>query len=123
LDEDEVERIHSLVAAAAGIDTDRGDRLEVSRLGRDGRWQTGASADVAIGGMAPARPVAADAGRGNGVARSAWMKLALVALVGLLVGVMLALASRRRPRALKAAEREAVLNKMQSWLAEGSVQP
>lgn len=123
LDEDEVERIHSLIAAAAGIDPERGDRLEVSRLGRDQRWQTGASADVAIGGVVPAGPVAADGLSNNGVSRSAWMKLALVALVGLLVGVMLAFASRRRPRALKAAEREAVLNKLQSWLAEGSIQP
>jgi len=123
LDENEVARIQSLVAAAAGIDTDRGDRLEVSRLGRDERWQTRASADVAIGDVGPAGPAVADGVSNNGGSRPAWLKLSLVALVGLLVGVMLAFASRRRPRALKAAERDAVLNKMHSWLAEGSIQP
>ena len=34
LDDFEVERIQTLIAAAAGIDTTRGDRLEVSRLAR-----------------------------------------------------------------------------------------
>jgi len=120
LDENEVERIHSLVAAAAGINPDRGDRLEVSRLGRDERWQTGASADPVVSGDVPAAPVVAAGASFKGITQQAWIKLALVALVGLLVGIMLALASRRRPRALKAAEREAVLNKLHSWLAEGT---
>lgn len=123
LDEDEVERIHSLVAAAAGLNPDRGDRLEVSRLGRDERWQTRVVAEAPLDDAVPADAVV-DSGAANAVAaQPAWIKLALVALVGLLIGIMLALASRRRPRALKAAEREAVLSKMQSWLAEGGSQP
>jgi flagellar M-ring protein FliF len=120
LDENEVVRIQSLVAAAAGIDVERGDRLEVSRLGRDQRWTSSAREP------APAASAESDwsvdtAAIGKAKAAPAWTKFALIALAGLLVGVIAAIASQRRPRVLKEAERDAVLAKLKGWLAEGSM--
>lgn len=120
LDENEVVRIQSLVAAAAGIDAERGDRLEVSRLGRDQRWTSSARvpAPVASAGSDWSADTAAI---GKAKAAPAWTKFALIALAGLLVGVIAAIASQRRPRVLKGAERDAVLAKLKGWLAEGSL--
>lgn len=121
LDENEVARIHSLVAAAAGLDADRGDRLEVSRLGRDQRWLSAPSTvpEKAASGTSDWNAQAGSIGASS--TPKTWMKLILIALGGLLVGVIVAIASQRRPRALKSTERDAVLAKLRGWLTEGSM--
>lgn len=125
LDEQEVARIHSLVAAAAGVDVERGDRLEVSRLARGKGWN-------AVRGPAPElgdRPAAATAApptqsvalapaRGLFAGREFWL-WGLIGLVGVLLGAIVAFAVPRGPRRLAADEREAVLAKLRGWLAEG----
>ncbi len=121
LEESEVERIRSLVAAAVGINESRGDRLEVSRLGRGGRWN-----DVAAERSVPAPVVDGDAGRGASTmsplparSTSSWLRWALIAAGGALLGGVLMLAVQKRPKRLSAKEREAVVAKMRGWLAEG----
>jgi len=120
LDEQEVERIRSLVAAGAGIDVERGDRLEVSRLGRESRWVTGTSA-------AAVTPIATQdaGGNDNAIAPLAptwpagWAKWAAICAFGFLLGAIAIAASQRRQKPLSKQEREAVLNRMRGWLAEG----
>ena len=119
LDEQEVERIRSLVAAGAGIDPERGDRLEVSRLGRDTRWVSRPAV-----AMAQASPGSADvqtqatAIEPTPASRAGW-KWAAVGALGFLLGAIAIAASQRRPRSLSAKEREDALNRLRGWLAEG----
>lgn len=118
LGEGDVTRIESLIAAAAGIDEMRGDRLEVSRLGRgeafsqrrdavDDTSATGEAAPVRIGFDAAALP--------------ALPKILFFIVLGLLLGVIIAFAIQKKPAALSPTEREAVLGKMRAWLAEGNL--
>lgn len=126
LDELKVERIQSLVAAAAGIDPDRGDRLEVLRFGRDGSLD----ASIPPSGQMSTPPMQAETRivgepaevASNRRSRLPWLKWLLVGAVGLLVGVIIAIAIQRRPRSLEPREREAVLAKLRGWLAEGSLE-
>lgn len=121
IDDSEVARIRSLVAASAGVDSDRGDILEVTRLGRDEQWRTA----PAPGAMAIADKndrLAADAVPPTWHAALLW-KWALIAVLGLLVGAIGAVAILHQPRALKPNEREAVLGKLRGWLAEGRLEP
>jgi len=120
LDEQEVERIRSLVAAGAGIDADRGDRLEVSRLGRESRWVSSADAAPPVSAS-----VQADNPAGNAITPSVptwhagWAKWAAICALGFLLGAIAIAASQRRQRTLTTQEREAVLTKLRGWLAEG----
>ncbi len=124
LDELKVERVQSLVAAAAGIDLERGDRLEVLRFGWDGMHEprlpvTPALPDPnATNGYTHLEPAAS----GLAADQWPWLKWLLVAAVGLLVAVIISVATQRRPRALQPREREAVLAKLRGWLAEGSLE-
>lgn len=115
LDEQQVARIHSLVTAAAGIDADRGDRLEVSRLGRQSRWITApVTAEIAPPAVDDAQLATAHP------APPASLKWLPVLALGLLIGLVAAFAVQRRPRKLRQAEREAVLAKLRGWLADGN---
>ncbi|TXH77760.1 MAG: flagellar M-ring protein FliF [Lysobacteraceae bacterium] len=119
LDENEVDRIRNLIAVAAGIDETRGDRLEVSRLGRDEavRAPMRASADSdgsrtdTIAGADPR-----DAG-----ARFDARLAAMFLTAGLLGGALSAFLVARRRERLRPAEREAMLEKLRGWLADGSL--
>ena len=124
LGEGEISRIESLVAAAAGIDEMRGDRLEVSRLGGgegfeprlDASGEALVAADRAAGRAAPPVRIGFDS-----AALPAWPKILLFVIVGLLLGVTVAIALQKKPAALTATEREAVLGKMRAWLADGNL--
>lgn len=121
LDEQQVARIHSLVAAAAGIDVERGDRLEVSRLGRDDRWHVAPSTAVV-----PTSTATGDNGIPTIMGQSspiAWLSWLPLLALGLLLGVIAAIGTQRRPRKLKPAERDAVLAKLRGWLADGTATP
>lgn len=121
LDDSEVDRIRSLVAAAAGINEVRGDRLAVSRLGRDQRWD--ASSGVArVGATSPGAEAAAPVRTAPAAAdkpTAGWLRWALIAVAGGLLGGLAILATQRRPRRLTRTERDAVLARMRGWLAEG----
>ena len=115
--DNELQRIESLVSAAAGLDERRGDRLEISRLGR------GATADAgAAGERVPAEVAAATPARVGFEASAwpAWTRMAMLLALGLLPGLILGYGLQRRPPRLAPAEREAVLGKMRAWLAEGT---
>lgn len=125
LDEQEVARIHSLISAAAGIDPNRGDRLEVSRLPRGNAREAAATnavlpaADAA--GRAALAPPPRHAASVAGLQLQPWMPWALAGAIGLLLGAIFAFAAQRRPRKLSAEEREAVLAKLRGWLSEGQM--
>jgi flagellar M-ring protein FliF len=114
LGEEEVARIESLVAAAAGLDEARGDRLEISRLGRgeefvsDSKVADGDATDgvVRAGFDASALP--------------AWPKMLFFVVIGLLLGVTVMIAMQKKAPPLTPTEREAVLGKLRTWLAEGN---
>jgi len=115
--DNELQRIESLVSAAAGLDERRGDRLEISRLGR------GATADAgAAGARASAEGAASTPARVGFEASAwpAWTRMAMLLALGLLLGLILGYGLQRRPPRLAPAEREAVLGKMRAWLAEGT---
>jgi len=124
LDEMDVERIRSLVAAGAGIEPERGDQLEVSRLGRGERWVSAptspvANADASASSRTPT--ISNNAIAVTPAWRAGWAKWLGLCALGFLAGVIVvvAMAGQRGPRALSAQERDAVLTKLRGWLAEG----
>jgi flagellar M-ring protein FliF len=124
LGEGEISRIESLVAAAAGIDEMRGDRLEVTRLGRGEdfvpRLDASGDALAATGRAGASREAPVRIGF-DSVGLPAWSKMLLLVIVGLLLGVTVAIAIQKKPAVLTATEREAVLGKMRAWLADGNM--
>jgi flagellar M-ring protein FliF len=120
LDEFEVPRIQALVAAAAGIDQDRGDRLEISRVGRQQPWSR-AGAPTAAPGAPSSTSRAQSAGSDAAALQPSLLKWLPLFAGGLLLGVILMASAQRRPRKLKAAEHDAVLAKLRAWLADGSL--
>lgn len=110
--------IRSLIAASAGIDADRGDRLEVTRLGRDQTWRTApAPVTAELQSLQPASV------QGNAWSVHLLWKWLLIAIVGGLAGVIVTVALLHQPRTLKASEREAVLSRLKGWLAESGGAP
>lgn len=120
LDELEVARIQSLVAAAAGIEPERGDRLEVVRLGVGQTWETAVSSHAPSSAVPTHGSVGSSAAEETQAGVPSWAKWVLVGVLGVLVGTIGAMAVQSRPKALSAQEREAALQKLRSWLAEGS---
>ncbi|HEY0502226.1 MAG TPA: flagellar basal-body MS-ring/collar protein FliF [Lysobacter sp.] len=123
LDEMDVERIRSLIAAGAGIEPERGDRLEVSRVGRDERWMSARTAPIANAETVAAQPRgdAVIASVAAGPAWRGWAKWLGLCALGFLAGaiVVVATTGQRGPKALTVQERDAVLAKLRGWLAEG----
>lgn len=122
LDDFEMPRIEALIAAAAGIDPARGDRLEVSRLGPEQPQQ--ARSELVMSSAADAAlSTASGAVQGKNLpavgSNRSWAQWLPILAVGLLLGVILAISSQKRPRALNAMERDAALAKMRAWLAGG----
>jgi flagellar M-ring protein FliF len=115
----EVERIRSLVSAAAGIDAVRGDRLEVSRLRGDylrAEQFPQQRSETAVGNIG--QPGLSGA-VGSSTPHFGWAKGLLIAALGLLLGGIGMAATQKRPRSLSRHEREAVLAQLRGWLAEG----
>jgi flagellar M-ring protein FliF len=120
LNEAEMDRLRKLITAAAGLDNDRGDRLEISAISAGATGDATLddnpvlNADRALGDKAVAPPaVAATPNRWF----SPWF--AVIGLFGLVLGWILASALRPAPVKLRVEEREAVLTKLRTWLAEG----
>lgn len=116
LADSEVERIEALVAVAAGLDVERGDRLEISRIGR--ALVAGHPVETTAPASVPVRRDVEDRRSAVAIATPliGWALL-VVAAIG---GATVALLARRRPRRLRGAERDAMLAKMRGWLAEGT---
>ncbi|MGH8050445.1 MAG: flagellar basal-body MS-ring/collar protein FliF [Arenimonas sp.] len=119
LNASEMERLRKLVFVAAGLDLERGDRLEISAV-NTGTKDSGTlennlllnpneSFDAAQPEALPSKSVKFD---------MPWMVLVAVAVGFLIVGWMLALLFRSAPKKLRPEERDAVLLKLRSWLAE-----
>lgn len=129
LDEQEVSRLRSLIEAAAGIDGGRGDQLEVSRVGRGEAWRTQyAPSASSVAPLAPASAESAISTTGVEPDGRAWSasvvwKWLLVGIFGLLIGTIAGISLHQRPRTLKPNEREAMLNRLRGWLAEGDPAP
>ncbi len=119
LDEFEVPRLRALISAAAGVDESRGDLLEVSRFGRATPFGTIVSSpsEVAAPEQTQVSPTIPLVGTS---ASTHWTRWLLVGVLGVLVGLTIALGMQKRPRKLKPQEREAILARMRGWLAEGS---
>lgn len=116
----EMERLRKLVTAAAGLDSERGDRLEISAI------SVGDTGDVAMDGnpvLNADRPLADAAAPTPTVVaapnRLTMPWLAVIGLFGLLIGWLLAKAAHPAPVKLRVEERDAVLSKLRTWLAEG----
>ncbi|WP_271014243.1 hypothetical protein, partial [Listeria seeligeri] len=97
--------------AAAGINELRGDRLAVSRLGRGQRWDASPGAARAVTALdatqapPPSQPTSPVK---KAAASPPWIRWALIAAAGALLGGIAILATQRRPKRLSRTERDAV---------------
>ena len=117
LDDVELYRLRSLVAAAAGMDFERGDQLEISRLGQTA-VPAPVSAEVPAAPPASATPKATPVAAPALAAPSGW-RLLVAALLGMLATALWFGLRRRQPARLTAQEREQALQKMRLWLHDG----
>ncbi len=117
LDDVELYRLRSLVAAAAGMDFERGDQLEISRLGQVAVTAP-ASAEVPATPPASATPKATPVAAPTLAAPGGW-RLLVAALLGMLATALWFGLRRRQPARLTAQEREQALQKMRLWLQDG----
>ncbi len=122
LNASEMERLRKLVFVAAGLDLERGDRLEISAVNtsmKESKANTALENNLLLNSDesfdAPA-PVASEDQFAK--FKMPWFMLAAVAIGFLIVGWILALMFRSSPKKLRPEEREAVLLKLRSWLAE-----
>jgi flagellar M-ring protein FliF len=119
LDDAQLQRLRQLVVAAAGIDEKRGDQLEITSVSDGLASPTPITAESAREAGAPVAVAQTD--REESVApdwRTRFFWVALAGALGLLIGGVLVVVVRPRQPRLRADEREAVLKKLRSWLAE-----
>jgi flagellar M-ring protein FliF len=119
----ELERLRKLVTAAAGLDPSRGDRLEIASI--SGQIDERAPATISLLDRELPVPVAQsqEPRQLPGGIGMLGVWLALAAGVGLLVGWVISGARRHEPPRLRQEEREQVVLRLRSWLAEGEVVP
>lgn len=121
LDDVELYRLRSLVAAAAGMDFERGDQLEISRLAQ-GRVAAPREPAVARAGEsvqpAPAAATVAAASTKAPVQGYGW-RLIAAAVLGMLATWLWVGLRRRQPARLTAQQRDEALQKMRLWLQDG----
>lgn len=119
LDDAQMERLRQLVTAAAGLDDKRGDRLEITSVSEAAMGATRPTDGT------PATPDATVVSAATQVPddhspqeRSPTLWLVLAGMLGLIAGGVLVVLFNPRPPRLRNAERDAVLKKLHSWLAE-----
>jgi flagellar M-ring protein FliF len=116
----ELDRLRKLVAAAAGLDPERGDTLEIGALDRL-QAEEPAAAETGISLLEEPRepePVRAPAETSGPALPTGWLMAGGGVL--LLLGGLLGWWMHPRPRQLSAQEMEAMTGKLRSWLAEGT---
>ncbi|WNH48592.1 flagellar basal-body MS-ring/collar protein FliF [Stenotrophomonas aracearum] len=121
LDEVELYRLRALVAAAAGMDFERGDQLEISRLGQGhatGPASAAAAADAGPQVSAPSVRAPAPPSVQKPAPEYGW-RLIAAALLGVVATWLWLGLRRRQPARLTAQQREEALRKMRLWLQDG----
>jgi flagellar M-ring protein FliF len=121
LDDVELYRLRSLVAAAAGMDFERGDQLEISRLGQGRVAAPKETVAAPAGGTVTPAPIAAlerAPDRQAPVQGYGW-RLIAAALLGVVATWLWIGLRRRQPARLTAQQREEALQKMRLWLQDG----
>lgn len=121
LDDVELYRLRSLVAAAAGMDFERGDQLEISRLGQPlplPPADTAAVGPVLEGAASAREGVNTQAPKAQVAANYGW-RLVAAAVLGVLATWLWIGLRRRQPARLTAQQREEALQKMRLWLQDG----
>jgi flagellar M-ring protein FliF len=117
----EIERLRKLVTAAAGLDPARGDRLEIGAIGANADERAPVQSPLFDNEPVPtaAKPVERKWPVGGVGMLGVW--LALAGIVGLLLGWVIGNVKRGEPQRLRHEEREQVMLRLRSWLAEGEV--
>lgn len=112
-------RLRRLVTAAAGLDPERGDVLEVTPMVQAEEGVDGDVASVKAASSLDARDPAAIPAKSNqlGIPPAFW--LVLVGGACLLCGWWLSRLVQPPPKRHRPEERDAILAKMRKWLAEG----
>lgn len=117
VDEERVIKVKALIAAAVGLNVQRGDQIEVAAL-IEGAAQTRASAAEEIESASPTLPPSISPTTPQPRLLT-WVLGSIAAGGALLVGILLGRSSR--PRTLSRVERERGLAQIRTWLAhEGS---
>lgn len=111
-------RLERLVTAAAGLDLERGDRLEITPMAQ---FESDAvppdSVDPATGGETPTPDTSAKVKSTVMELPSGWW-FALIGTFGFLLGLLLARLTKAPPKRHRPEERDAILAKMRKWLVE-----
>jgi flagellar M-ring protein FliF len=119
----EIDRLRKLVTAAAGLDASRGDRLEIASIamnGEEGEQAGNILLDPNSQPVPVAKPLPKAQPLGGFGMIGLW--LALAGVLGLLGGWAIGgMNKRREPLRLRQEEREQVVLRLRSWLAEGEV--
>ncbi|HRO63592.1 flagellar basal-body MS-ring/collar protein FliF [Thermomonas sp.] len=112
-------RLRRLVTAAAGLDEERGDLLEITPMAQpeDGRLEHPESATAVTQDRTGDRMSAPE--RSGAVSAMPVPWLVLVGVVSLLLGWGLSRITQPPPKRHRPEERDAILAKMRKWLAEG----
>lgn len=117
----EMERLRRLVSAAAGLDPERGDRLEIGAIDDGAPSTTGLPNALPVSARTATGLAPANKGNATTMAMPATKWLMGIGLLGLLIGGVLASVLRSPPPRMSNEEREAMLTKLRSWLADGGV--
>lgn len=115
----DLERLRRLVTAAAGLDSERGDVLEITPMAQSAefRGDDDASADASSPLVAGGQVATSAGSRQASLPSVHW--LVLVGAVCLLFGWWLSRMTQPPPKRHRPEERDAILAKMRKWLAEG----
>lgn len=115
----EIGRLERLITTAAGLDLERGDRLEITPMTHfdtEDATESELANPVAEGN--PSAATAATTAGWNALTLPAALWLSLVGLAGLLLGLLLSWLMKAPPKRHRPEERDAILAKMRKWLVE-----
>lgn len=113
-----VARLRDVISAAAGMDMQRGDRLDIAAVAAPARAPVAGPVPVARP-AASAVPAATLAELPGNLPAWAWATLGLVMLVGLAGGSYGVALRRARPARLTDAQRASMLADVRQWIAQG----
>ena len=112
----ELGRLERLISAAAGLDLERGDRLEITPMAQFETSDAAVAEALPLETTPPPAPSANTTWKGMTLPAALW--LALIGLAGLVLGLLLSRLTRAPAKRLRPEERDAVLAKMRKWLVE-----
>lgn len=116
----DIGRLERLITAAAGLDIERGDRLEITPMTQFDAVEATASemADPASEANVPVAAASSANPKWNAMKLPAALWIALAGIAGLLLGVLLSWLAKAPPKRHRPEERDAILAKMRKWLVE-----